>query len=212
MRAVPRSRLVLVLLVALPGVVLGTAGIFHPATLTLDDAERWRDIHIVALPLFPLLAIGPWLLARQAHPVAGWVALLLGYTYATFYTGLDLLAGAAAGALKLVGSDNLGTVFALASGLADVGVWAYLSAAVLAAGVVIRQVGARALPGAVVVVGASVSFLDSHIYWPRGVLTMYALALGWGALAAVLPAHQPAAPAARGTQAAAASAPGPDPR
>lgn len=183
----PRSRLALVLVVALPGVVLGTAGIFHPANLTPEAAETWRNIHIVALPLFPLLALGPWLLARQAHPVAGWVGLVLGYTYAMFYTGLDLLAGAGAGALKMVASEDLGTIFGLANALATVGVWAHLAGAVLAAGLVVRQAGARALPGAVLVVAASVSFFDSHIYWARGVLTMFALAAGWAALAAVVP-------------------------
>jgi hypothetical protein len=30
---------------------------------------------------------------------------------------------------------------------------------------------------------AAWSFLDSHIFWPRGMLTMLTLALGWGALA-----------------------------
>jgi hypothetical protein len=35
----------------------------------------------------------------------------------------------------------------------------------------------------VLVIAASVSFLNSHVYWPRGVLTMYALAVGWGLLA-----------------------------
>ena len=206
MTAVPLSRTTLVVLVALPGLVLGTAGIFHPAHLTPEDAQRWRDIHIVALPLFPLLALGPWLLAREAHPLAGWVALLLGYTYAMFYTGLDLLAGAGAGQLKLAESADLGTIFDLANALATVGVWAYLLASVLAAGVVLWRTGLRALPGALVVGAASVSFLDSHIYWARGVLTMYAFALGWAALAAVLPLGRAAGP-----QAASASAPLPGP-
>ena len=206
MTTVSLSRTTLVVLVALPGLVLGTAGIFHPAHLTPEDAQRWRDIHIVALPLFPLLALGPWLLARQAHPVAGWVALLLGYTYAMFYTGLDLLAGAGAGQLKLVDSADLGTIFDLADALATVGVWAYLLASVLAAGVVLWRTGLRALPGALVVGAASVSFLDSHIYWTRGVLTMYAFALGWAALAAVLPLGRPAGPQAAS---ASASLPGP---
>jgi len=201
--AVPLSRTALVVVVALPGLVLGTAGIFHPAHLTPEDAQRWRDIHIVALPLFPLLALGPWLLARSAHAVAGWVALLLGYTYAMFYTGLDLLAGAGAGQLKLVDSADLGTIFDLADALATVGVWAYLLATVLAAGVVLWRTGLRALPGAVVVGVASVSFLDSHIYWPRGVLTMYALALGWGALAATLAPDHAATPSAASASASA---------
>ena len=167
------------LAVALPGLLIGTIGIFHPAHLTDASAQRWLDMHIVLLPLFPLLGLGPWLVARQLDPVAGRVALLLGYVYAMFYTGLDLIAGAAAGALKLVGSTDLNTMFALGNDLGFVGVWAHLAAAVLVSVLVLVRSGAPALVGLVLVVGASVSFLDSHVYWPRGVFTMYALSAGW---------------------------------
>ena len=109
--------------------------------------------------------------------------------YACFYTGLDLLAGAGAGALKLEGSEDLGVLFRLASPMEWVGTTAYLAATVLACALVLRRAGLAAVPGALIVVAASVSFLDSHIFWPRGVLTMYALAVGWAALAAVAPAR-----------------------
>lgn len=177
----------LVLAVALPGLLIGTIGIFHPAHLTDATAQRWLDMHIVLLPLFPLLGLGPWLVARQLDPIVGWSALLLGYVYAMFYTGLDLVAGAAAGALKLVGSTDQDTMFALGNDLGFVGVWAHLAAAVLVSVLVLVRSGAPALVGLVLVVGASVSFLDSHVYWPRGVFTMYALAAGWAALAIVTP-------------------------
>ena len=185
MTSARRDRWTLVLAVALPALVLGTAGLFHPAHLTAADAERWRNIHIVALPLFPLLALGPWLLARRMHRLGGMVALLLGYVYACFYTGLDLLAGAGAGALKLEGSEDLGVLFRLASPMEWVATTAYLACTVLACALVLRRAGLAAVPGALIVVAASVSFLDSHIFWPRGVLTMYALAVGWAALAVV---------------------------
>lgn len=72
MTSTPRDRWVLVLAVALPAAVLGTAGLFHPANLTDADAERWRNIHIVALPLFPLLALRPWLPGiEQRHSKRG---------------------------------------------------------------------------------------------------------------------------------------------
>ena len=190
MTSARRDRWTLVLAVALPALVLGTAGLFHPANLTDADAERWRNIHIVALPLFPLLALGPWLLARRMHRLGGMVALLLGYVYACFYTGLDLLAGAGAGALKLEGSADLGVLFGLASPMEWVATSAYLTGTVLACALVLRRAGLAAVPGALIVVAASVSFLDSHISWPRGVLTMYALAVGWAALAAVAPARE----------------------
>lgn len=43
----------------------------------------------------------------------------------------------------------------------------------------VRRHGRAAWVGAVLTVAAAVSFLDSHIYWPRGVVTMVVLALGF---------------------------------
>jgi hypothetical protein len=34
------------------------------------------------------------------------------------------------------------------------------------------------VPGAVLLLAASVSFLDSHLFWPRGVFTMLAVDVG----------------------------------
>jgi len=49
--------------------------------------------------------------------------------------------------------------------------------------------GRRVLPGAAVLLGAGWSFLDSHIFWPRGVWTMVAMAAGfalwWWAVARI---------------------------
>ncbi len=186
------SRTGLVLAVAAPGVLIATIGIFHPAHLTDASAQRWLDMHVLLLPLFPLMALGPWLVARQVSAVAGWVALALGYVFAMFYTALDLLAGAGAGALKLIGSTELNTLFGLGNDLGFVGVWAHLAVAVLVSVLVMARAGRRALVGSVLVVGGSISFLDSHIYWPVGVFTVFALAAGWAALAAVVPMHESA--------------------
>jgi hypothetical protein len=43
---------------------------------------------------------------------------------------------------------------------------------------VIARAGRRALPDGVLFLVASLSFLDSHIFWPRGVLTMIGVAAG----------------------------------
>ncbi len=58
----PRSRILFVVLVALPGLVLGVAGLAHPILLTPETAERWRLVHLVLLPAFPLLGASVWLL------------------------------------------------------------------------------------------------------------------------------------------------------
>ncbi|MBA2509204.1 MAG: hypothetical protein H0V32_10995 [Nocardioidaceae bacterium] len=192
-----RRRVLLVLTAASPGVLVAMIGVFHPAHLTDATAQTWLGMHVALLPLFPLLALAPWLVARHTGAVAGWVALALGYVFATFYTGLDLLAGAAAGALQLAGSPDRNIMFNLGNDLAVVAVWTHLGLAVLVSLLVAIRAGRRHLTlsvaGGVLVAGASWSFLDSHIYWPRGVITMIVLAAGWAVLAAVVPLR----PAAR---------------
>lgn len=74
------------------------------------------------------------------------------------------------------------TLFAAGNDLSTYGVWAYLIASVTAAAVALVRARVAALPGALLVVVAGASFLGSHIYWPDGVLTMVALAVGWTAL------------------------------
>jgi hypothetical protein len=169
-----------------PPLALALAGLTHPAALDAGSAMHWRDLHLVLLPLFPLLAIGPWLLAREHGPVIGRVVAALGYAYACCYTALDVLAGIAAGALQLGGvTGGVGVAFGQSDAVVRVGVLSYLAACVLAAAAVVRRAGPRALPGAALVTAAACSFLSSHVYWPRGVLTMAAAAAGWTLLALV---------------------------
>jgi hypothetical protein len=188
-----RNEIIRLAVVAGPPLLLAVLGLTHPITLTVDTASDWRDLHVLLLPIFPLLGLAPWLVARQEGPAWGWVAAVLGYVYAAFYTALDVLAGIGAGSLQQAGLQGGPSVlFTQADDLVRYGVWAYLAAAVLASGLVIRRAGWAGLPGAVLVIGGAWSFLDSHIFWPRGVLTMLALALGWAALTlAARPAISP---------------------
>jgi hypothetical protein len=180
--------------VVLPPLALAIAGLFHPIYLTNASAMRWHDLHVVLLPVFPLLALGPWLLGRRHGRVLGAITGLLGYTFATFYTALDVLAGIGAGALQERRLGGTVALFGQADALARVGTWAYLGATVLAAvaGCLVsrrRSVVAliSCLAGTVLVVAAAWTFRTSHIFWPRGVLAMLALAVGWAALAAFAP-------------------------
>lgn len=186
-----RSDLLRLGAVVVPPLVLAAAGLAHPMTLTDDTASMWRGMHLALLPVFPLLGFAPWLVVRRDQPALAPVAAVLGYVYAVFYTALDVLAGIGAGALWQAGATAQAPVlFRNGNDLAWYGVWAFLAATVLAVVVALRRHGRAALPGALVVLGAAVSFLDSHIYWPRGVLTMLALAVGWAALT-VLPPMSP---------------------
>ena len=182
-----RNRLVPLLVVALPPLALAALGLVHPVHLTAGTAERWRDLHLVALWVFPLLGVAPWLVLRERHPRLARLAAVLGYVYAAGYTALDVLAGIGAGGLALAGLKGEGVLFSLADALALPAVIAYLVASALAAVVVVAGRRPVAVLGGVLVVAGAVSFLTSHIFPPRGVLTMIALAVGWSVLVVVRP-------------------------
>jgi hypothetical protein len=183
-----RQRIVMLTLLTAPPLVLAGLGLAHPMHLTADSARSWHDLHVLLLPIFPLLGLGPWLVVRRESAVLGAVVAVLGYVYAAFYTALDVLAGIGAGSLEQAGIEGgRAVLFAQADSLVRYGVWAYLAATMIAVAVVFWRAGVIAFPGAVLTVGGAWSFLDSHIFWPRGVLTMLALAIGWAALALVLP-------------------------
>ncbi|KQY59323.1 hypothetical protein ASD11_07045 [Aeromicrobium sp. Root495] len=172
-----RGKTVLALLA--PPLVIGLVGTTHPAHLTQEASGYWTHLHVILLPLFPLLAVGPWLVARSVDAIYGRITLVLGYVYACFYSALDILAGIAAGALKNDREGGLGTVFGWASDLGQVGSIAFVGATAAAAGCMLRVSGVRAFPGALLALGGAFGFMQEHVYWPGGVLSMAAVAAGW---------------------------------
>ena len=183
-----RSRWLRALLFALPGLLLAGFGAAHPALLDAASASSWAALHIVLLPVFPLLAAAQWLLLSSAPPWLRWPGRLAAFGFAAFYSGLDAVAGIAAG--TVVHAQNgvtpvVGAVFAIGDLLGHLGAACFLAANALIVVAAVARARWRVLPGAVVLLVASVSFLDSHIFWPRGVFTMIAVALGmsWLSLA-----------------------------
>jgi hypothetical protein len=191
--------------VGLPPLLLAAIGLTHPADLNDASAAYWRDVHIVLLPLFPLLALGPWLVARRVQPVLGHVVGVLGYAYATAYTALDVLAGIGAGALQADGRAGEATsvLFSWGSDIAEYGAWAYLAASVLAAAGALRRHPVATAPGALLALVGTALFLLTHIYWPYGVLAMLALAAGWTAVILAMTTEQPSTSTPRFTPTAA---------
>jgi hypothetical protein len=200
--------------IAAAPLVLAGIGVTHPHTLTAETASYWLTLHLVLLPLFPLLGVNLWwLLAGVPGPLA-WLARALAFVYIPFYGALDVLAGVATG-LVVTRAEQAGQpgllevnpwLFGEGNALAEVGVWAFLLACVLTSALLIRRAGRAAVPGALLLVGAAISFLNSHIYYPVGVVTMLAMAGGfaglqWARLSSVSPAAVPAdeQPAALGT-------------
>ena len=89
-------------LVVVAPLVLAGFGLVHPGGLRPDTAEMWAEMHIWLLPVWPLLALGLfvplWGRPRDgAAGVATLVAWVAAFGYAVFYTGLDAVAGIAAG-------------------------------------------------------------------------------------------------------------------
>lgn len=200
-------------LVTAAPLVLAAAGIAHPHGLSQSTASDWTQLHIALLPVFPLLTVGLLvpLWHRPRIGLAGFATVVAWagtFVYAAFYTGLDAVAGIAAGtAVEHVGETaSLGPVkrplYETGEALGQAGAYALIGAIAATAVALLPKHGTRILPGTMVLLAAGWSFVDSHIFWPRGVWTMLGFALGfallrWGAgssaptgRAGVLPRHR----------------------
>jgi hypothetical protein len=186
-----RSRKLLSLLgIAATPLVLACLGWTHPQDLTAQTASYWYMLHYILLPIFPLLGVNLWWLLANIPGVWAWLARLLAFLYIPFYGGLDVLAGMGTGfILKRAQATNQpalalvnGWLFDVGHELAEVGGWAFLLACVLTSALLIRRLGRVAVPGALFLCAAAISFLNSHIYYPVGVLTMLVMAIGFAGL------------------------------
>ena len=180
------TRWLAVTIAATPGLLLAVLGLFHPAQLTPASAQAWWQLHVVLLPVFPLLGGVLVFLVRGEPGACAWLARAAAYVFATFYTGLDTLAGIGAGlavATQPGGSPVALDLIVVGDHLGLVGVTGFLLAALTTALVLLRRDGIAAAPGAVLLVGAAVVFLHSHIFWPVGGLAMLAVGIGCGLLA-----------------------------
>ena len=186
----PARRLLLrAALFALPGVALAAGGLSHPHTLTGETAAYWWRLHVALIPVFPLLGLALAALVGRRRDVLAWAVRVLAYVYALGYTALDMLSGVATGytvdPAVTVGDGPaplaLKRLYGIGNDLGTIGAQAFLIASVLVAIDAVRRIGVRAAPPGLVLVVASVSFLDSHIYPWRGVVTVLAigLATGW---------------------------------
>ncbi|MBF4162809.1 hypothetical protein [Nocardioides acrostichi] len=176
-------------LLALPGVTLAAAGLFHPHHLTYDTSWRWFALHVPGLLVFPL--VGAALAALVSHrqdPIA-WIVRLAAYVYATFYTALDVISGIGAGwVTHQLGPDvprpeAVSQMFRIGTPLGRVGEWALLVAvlAIVVDLAVKRRI--EALAGVLLVPGAWCVHLD-HIFSPTGVTGMVLLGVGTALVAA----------------------------
>lgn len=179
-----RSRLRLVALVTVPTLLVLLVGVTHPHRLTEQSAEWWQNLHIVLLPIFPLMGLAPWLVARDLDRRLGWLAAIGGYAFATCYTALDVLAGIGGGAMVLGGqSDATGPLFRIANQLAVVGVFGLLFGTLLASIAAVIRGRLLALPGAALALVGSYLISTEHIFAPLGTLALALVMVGYGILA-----------------------------
>jgi hypothetical protein len=165
---------------ALPALVLAVAGLFHPHHLTYDTSWRWYSLHLPGLVVFPLVG---WALAELVRGGSGpvvWAIRLAAYTYATFYTALDVVSGIAAGYVThrlgpgVPRPEAVSLLFGIGTPLGHVGSVALIACACL---LVLDRLGARAWPVLLLVPGAVLVHVG-HIFAPTGVAGMALLAVG----------------------------------
>jgi hypothetical protein len=178
------------LLCALPGLVLGVAGLWHPAHLNAGTAQRWWVLHVAGLFVFPLVGAAIAALVWRRRDVTAVAVLVLAYVYATAYSALDVISGIAAGFVTSrlpAGTprpDEVRSLFAIGSPLGYVGSVALVVAAALLTLDAVRRHGPRGAVGLLVVVGA-LMLHRWHIYPPYGSAGIALVGVGTGALAAI---------------------------
>jgi len=79
---------------------LAALGTTHPRHLDGGTAGWWFTLHLILLPLFPLLGSNLWWLLAGERGALAWAGRVAAFVYLTFYSGLDLLAGVAAGLVR----------------------------------------------------------------------------------------------------------------
>ncbi len=186
----PLTRVQKSVLCALPGLVLGVAGLWHPSHLDATTAHTWWTLHVAGLFVFPLVGVALMALVWGRRDVLAVLVVLTAYVYATAYSALDVLSGIGAGYVTdhlpagAPRPDEVRSLFAIGTPLGHLGSTALILTGLLVTLDAVRRVGARGLVGLLVVLGA-VLLHRFHIYPPWGSTGIALVGLGTGGLAAV---------------------------
>jgi hypothetical protein len=184
-------RLARAVLLALPALALGIAGLFHPMHLTYATSQAWWTLHVPGLFVFPLVGVALMALVGGRRDPVALLVVLASFVYATAYSALDVVNGIAAGYVThrlgpgVPRPDEVRYLFAVGGPFGTVGSVALLVAVLVVLADSLRRVGLSALPAVVLLPGAYLVHVH-HIFSPEGVVGMWLVALGTGWLAYVL--------------------------
>ena len=196
---------------AVPGLALAVAGLFHPHHLVIGTAERWTMLHVAGLFVFPLVGVALMMLVAGRNDPVAWLVRVSAFAYAAAYSALDVISGIGAGYVtwrlgeNVIRPDEVRYLFVIGGRLGEVGSWALIACGIVVAADALHRRGLVAIPGLLLVPGAVLVHND-HIFAPSGVLGMalIGLATGWLAWVGLSPARRPAPRAhrrARGSRA-----------
>lgn len=168
-------------ILAVPGLALAVAGLFHPHHLSYDTSYRWFALHVPGLLVFPLVGLALAELVHGRRDAVAWLVRLAAYVYATFYTALDVVSGIGAGWVThelgpgVPRPRAVSLMFGIGTPLGEVGSAALIVAASLLVYDQLRR--HRAWPVVLLVPGAVLVHVG-HIFAPEGVAGMALLAAG----------------------------------
>ncbi len=181
-------RLARAVVLALPGLALGVAGLFHPHHLSYATSQRWWVLHVLGLFVFPLVGVALMMLMRGRRDPIAWVVVLASYVYATAYSALDVISGIAAGYVThrlgpgVPRPESVTLLFRIGTPLGEVGSIALIAAAVVLFVDALLRLRLLALPAVLMIPGA-VLVHQHHIFAPQGVTGMVLIGLSTGWLA-----------------------------
>lgn len=173
--------------VTVPGLLLAAVGLTHPVRLDAESAGWWTTMHVILVPLFPLLGVAVWVLLRRETSALGWAGRVAAVVYVVFYGALDAISGIAAGTVALAtggSGDALVALFGTGGSLGRIGALAMIAAVVCVLGSS-WVAGLRSVPfwiASVVLLCSVLVFTFRHIYAPLGAAAMVGLAVGFATI------------------------------
>jgi len=136
--------------VTAPALLLAGLGLTHPAELTGASAGWWTTLHILLVPLFPLLGVSHWILLHGRPGIIAWVGRVAAFLYIAFYAVTDHIAGIGngvvmqrSGASSMSERPEIDWLFDVGNDVGGPGTWSLALAAIATAIVTVERVGDR---------------------------------------------------------------------